>query len=314
MLLAARGHCPFHFKAAIAEGLDGQVQFLIVYNYAAEGEDMITPMYSEYGDTRLRLLSVSHRTGHEIKRAIAEASDELLAQGGPWLEFDDSQVDGMLSVDDVQELLMSALGFMFMMISFAGCMIVGASLQAGVGSRIVISSEGGIALTRTLLTEEEIRDLSVQVRRQVSADENDVATGESTASPRQQYENACAVCIEEFESHAPDDEVLILPCRHKFHADCIIPWLTERQAHCPLCKFDVMQYINEQPQEEQPIGGDEIIPSLARPLSWFDRWTRRRWSQLGYDEDHVHNHAAVSADEMEVEEVEMREHHGSTVI
>jgi len=83
VLLASRGYCPFHYKAAIAQSIHPTVQFLIVYNFNAEGEDYITPMYSEYGDTRLKLLSVSHRTGHEIKRLIAEAPEDVLAQGGP---------------------------------------------------------------------------------------------------------------------------------------------------------------------------------------------------------------------------------------
>jgi len=48
----------------------------------------------------------------------------------------------------------------------------------------------------------------------------------------------CAICL--------DDEVpkafSVLPCQHRFHTECIIPWLTERHANCPLCKYDMRQY------------------------------------------------------------------------
>lgn len=51
------------------------------------------------------------------------------------------------------------------------------------------------------------------------------ADGEAKAS--------CVICLDEFQ----DQEVLrVLPCQHRFHLDCIDPWLTERQPFCPLCK------------------------------------------------------------------------------
>ena len=52
----------------------------------------------------------------------------------------------------------------------------------------------------------------------------------------------CAICLEEFE---PKEKVRVLPCGHKFHEDCLIPWLTERHASCPLCKMDVLKHVRE---------------------------------------------------------------------
>lgn len=48
----------------------------------------------------------------------------------------------------------------------------------------------------------------------------------------------CSICIEDFE---PGERIRILPrCKHAFHTDCILPWLTERRGCCPLCKLGVM--------------------------------------------------------------------------
>jgi hypothetical protein len=50
---------------------------------------------------------------------------------------------------------------------------------------------------------------------------------------------SCSICIDDFEA---GERLRILPrCKHAFHTDCIMPWLTERQGSCPLCKTDVME-------------------------------------------------------------------------
>lgn len=48
--------------------------------------------------------------------------------------------------------------------------------------------------------------------------------------------NSCSVCLDEYVS---GDILQVLPCKHSFHKHCIVPWLTERQSTCPLCKSDV---------------------------------------------------------------------------
>ena len=49
---------------------------------------------------------------------------------------------------------------------------------------------------------------------------------------------SCSICIDDFE---PLEKIRLLPrCGHAFHTDCIIPWLTEKRASCPLCKQNVL--------------------------------------------------------------------------
>jgi hypothetical protein len=48
----------------------------------------------------------------------------------------------------------------------------------------------------------------------------------------------CSICIEDFEA---GERIRILPkCKHAYHTDCLLPWLTERHGSCPLCKEKVL--------------------------------------------------------------------------
>ncbi|XP_052263396.1 E3 ubiquitin-protein ligase RNF181-like isoform X2 [Dreissena polymorpha] len=48
-------------------------------------------------------------------------------------------------------------------------------------------------------------------------------------------ERKCPVCIANFDL---DEEVKQLPCQHKFHTDCILPWLAKVNS-CPLCRYEL---------------------------------------------------------------------------
>lgn len=50
------------------------------------------------------------------------------------------------------------------------------------------------------------------------------------------YTNTCVICTEQFE----DGQLLVpLPCKHLFHKQCIMTWLTSSKiAQCPLCRED----------------------------------------------------------------------------
>ena len=45
----------------------------------------------------------------------------------------------------------------------------------------------------------------------------------------------CSVCLDDFEISAEAGE---MPCKHKFHNGCILPWL-ELHSSCPVCRFQI---------------------------------------------------------------------------
>jgi hypothetical protein len=117
-------------------------------------------------------------------------------------------------------------------------------------------------------------------------------------------QTSCAVCIDDFASDA--DDIIVLPCRHKFHTDCIVPWLTERQSKCPLCKFDVMAYCLEMeaehhaaPEQQQQKSNKGTVISTIRGPS--DRILRYRWRESGGDEACRSRWVALAPNEMDVE-------------
>ncbi len=72
---------------------------------------------------------------------------------------------------------------------------------------------------RIHLNKEQIRKLK-RVKLEVSGNE---------------AHNTCVTCQDEFKL---DDEVIILPCKHIFHENCIVPWL-KMNVTCPTCRHDV---------------------------------------------------------------------------
>lgn len=56
-------------------------------------------------------------------------------------------------------------------------------------------------------------------------------------------EQHCSICTENFET---GQDQRVLPCDHRFHPECVDPWLLNVSGTCPLCRIDL------RPAEERP--------------------------------------------------------------
>nr|XP_043608713.1 E3 ubiquitin-protein ligase MPSR1-like [Erigeron canadensis] len=72
------------------------------------------------------------------------------------------------------------------------------------------------------------------------------ASIESLQTVKVSQEEECAICMMEY-----DGESLLakeMPCKHKFHADCVNKWLGIRGS-CPVCRFEMP--VDEEEEEKR---------------------------------------------------------------
>lgn len=99
----------------------------------------------------------------------------------------------------------------------------------------------------------------------------------------------CTICLEQYKV---GDELRLLPCGHRYHRECIDPWLLNRKAVCPVCKMPLKTVsVVEPPSLEGPAdveagiasadADSSAVPAEAVALPqpdrrWFGRWRLRR--------------------------------------
>ncbi|KAL0714858.1 hypothetical protein Bca4012_021837 [Brassica carinata] len=75
-------------------------------------------------------------------------------------------------------------------------------------------------------------------------------------------EKRCAVCLEDFN---PKETVMLTPCKHMFHEECIVPWL-KTKGQCPVCRFVILT-------PTRRASSPSITPGLAGDMTVNDLFT-----------------------------------------
>ncbi|XP_034702508.1 uncharacterized protein LOC117927181 isoform X2 [Vitis riparia] len=56
---------------------------------------------------------------------------------------------------------------------------------------------------------------------------------------KDQDTETCVICLEDFK---PEEEVMLTPCNHMFHEDCIVPWV-KSHGQCPICRLQFVRLL-----------------------------------------------------------------------
>lgn len=178
-------------------------------------------------------LAMSHgvagRGGGLRQRQAAAA----LPPGFPGAAGDASRAAGQTTEDGVPLDLLARL--------------IGQVLANGEGGRNLAGAHALTELVNTLMPQQGMDAAAVESRTATMTFSGAAEPGRSAASGDQSSsggagtaadeERKCMVCLEGFK----DGEGLrILPCLHRYHVQCIDPWLAQNR-HCPVCKHDVTQ-------------------------------------------------------------------------
>lgn len=75
----------------------------------------------------------------------------------------------------------------------------------------------------------------------------------STVKIQEEDTLQCSVCLDDFVIGMEAKE---MPCKHKFHGDCLLPWL-ELHCSCPVCRYELPsdETKTESARTEEPNGG-----------------------------------------------------------
>lgn len=70
----------------------------------------------------------------------------------------------------------------------------------------------------------------------------------------------CSICTEDFEK---GQDIRVLPCNHKFHPDCVDPWLLNVSGTCPLCRVDLRPTNSNNADSDSDQDPDGLAPPLG---------------------------------------------------
>ncbi|KAJ8112283.1 hypothetical protein OPT61_g5313 [Boeremia exigua] len=83
------------------------------------------------------------------------------------------------------------------------------------------------------------------------------AAAASTSETPNEDNLGCSICTEDFEK---GQDIRVLPCDHKFHPECVDPWLLNVSGTCPLCRVDLHPTKTNDTSASQ---ADELAPPLT---------------------------------------------------
>jgi Ring finger domain len=197
------------------------------------------------------VLSVNQKCGNHMFRYMASQQNYTISQGGPpvLLLGDDDQrssSENWKSLLQLAALVIFSFAGSFLMahVAFSFCRPAHRRQRRRGRGRDTASQES--QAQRCLLSEAYVERLQSEEATlqffakyykssmaRISQDDGSTNADNDPETTDLQLPT-CAVCLDTLIMPC---KVAVLPCGHPFHAECITPWLTQRQACCPLCKL-----------------------------------------------------------------------------
>lgn len=197
------------------------------------------------------VLSVNQKCGNHLFRYMANQQNFTNLQGGPpvlLLGDDDrrSSSDNWKSLLQLVALIIFSFAGSFLMahVAFSFCRPARQRRRRRRRGRDAASQES--QAQRCLLSEAYVERLQSEeatlqfLTKYYNSSKARINPEDGSSNDDEDPESSslhlptCAVCLDTLIMPC---KVAVLPCGHPFHAECITPWLTQRQACCPLCKL-----------------------------------------------------------------------------
>eukprot|EP00934_Nitzschia_sp_Nitz4_P009452 Nitzschia sp. Nitz4//scaffold36_size144017//46050//47584//NITZ4_003079-RA/size144017-processed-gene-0.38-mRNA-1//1//CDS//3329549435//9442//frame0 len=248
-LLVERGDCLFQEKADIASLWSPPVRYIIVYNNVSSGE--LIPMTGEE-DTDLALVFISQKDGLYLRQLVLDIMEESNGSA-PGLFI---KLDGELP--ETSKFIPMFLMFLFFCLFFPGFQYF--VNRSGLADDRPLYPENFYMLPvvnlgrNPRLSKEQVNELEDQEFHHTEASTEFVAaadaseTGEDDDQAAIQAGIVCSICLDAYEE---GETLKVLPCSHRYHYECLVPWLTERHACCPLCKYDMRRHFYEADRQKR---------------------------------------------------------------
>jgi hypothetical protein len=122
----------------------------------------------------------------------------------------------------------------------AGTSLIGDEIGSNGSSSSVESDEGKSDLLKNKTNNSSTNTVSIAIVIEGESKPPYIEEGAVKKERQNPFTNdpSCSICLEDYN---PSEKLILLPCKHAFHPDCIKPWLCERSGCCPLCKKVVMK-------------------------------------------------------------------------
>ncbi|XP_039003606.1 RING-H2 finger protein ATL33-like [Hibiscus syriacus] len=106
------------------------------------------------------------------------------------------------------------------------------------------------------LKKEIYNPMQKQMTKRLNSNYRDKKLGNEKGTEMDEDGKRCAVCLEDFEAR---ENVMVTPCNHMFHEECILPWVKDH-GHCPVCRFVLSDRIRRTPSSDNnTLNANELL-------------------------------------------------------